>query len=203
MTIISSGQVFERVFEPTIESVARGGTASLFCYGYTGNVSWNQNFKKLKTGLVIWYMFQPYFRLLNWCHLLPGSGKTHTVLGSSGQEGLYKQVAGACILMVLILAWLVKKAFGNKSLGAWRSASSPVPDPEPHSRFPLEHYNGSLPLPGCWSTVGEAGWQLPTFSRCHSLWTLWRKGETFQYSQVWWIKLRCIKIVPMWRLWSW
>ena len=53
VTIISSGQVFERVFEPTIESVARGGTASLFCYGYTGNVSWNQNFKKLKTELVI------------------------------------------------------------------------------------------------------------------------------------------------------
>ena len=121
MTIISSGQVFERVFEPTIESVARGGTASLFCYGYTGNVSWNQNFKKLKTELVIWYISQPYFRLLNWCHLVLGSGKTHTVLGSSGQEGLYKQVAGAS--MVLILAWLAKKTFGKKSLGAWRSTS--------------------------------------------------------------------------------
>ena len=48
--------------------------------------------------------------------LVLGSGKTHTVLGSSGQEGLYKQVAGAC--MLLILAWLAKKAFGKKSLGA-------------------------------------------------------------------------------------
>ena len=31
-------QVFERVFEPSLESVANGGTASLFCYGYTGNI---------------------------------------------------------------------------------------------------------------------------------------------------------------------
>jgi len=54
-------QVFERVFEPSLESVANGGTASLFCYGYTG------------------------------------SGKTHTVLGSSGQEGLYKQAAASLL----------------------------------------------------------------------------------------------------------
>merc|ERR1711997_634978 len=50
-------EVFERVFQPSLERVANGGTASLFCYGYTG------------------------------------SGKTHTVLGSSGQEGIYRQAA--------------------------------------------------------------------------------------------------------------
>jgi len=54
-------EVFERVFQPSLERVANGGTASLFCYGYTG------------------------------------SGKTHTVLGSSGQEGLYRQAAGALL----------------------------------------------------------------------------------------------------------
>lgn len=53
--------VFERVFLPCLDTVVAGGTASLFCYGYTG------------------------------------SGKSHTVLGSQGQEGMYRQAAAGLL----------------------------------------------------------------------------------------------------------
>mmetsp|Transcript_102069 Transcript_102069/g.288241 ORF Transcript_102069/g.288241 Transcript_102069/m.288241 type:complete len:611 (-) Transcript_102069:324-2156(-) len=78
----SNRDVFERCFEPQLETVLRGGTASLFCYGYTGSG---------KTHTVIGYGEEQGLYSIAAAKLL------HSVKTASAEEGLFLR-ASVCEL---------------------------------------------------------------------------------------------------------